>query len=419
MAGHLPYEWLIGVRYVRAGRRGGRNSFVSFMSLASITGVGLGVAALIVVLSVMNGFQRDVSARMISVLSHIEVYDARGLMPDWPAVAAATARNGAVQAGAPFLELQGMLLEGDRMKPATLRGVLPAQEAKVAEFIRGDNAAGFAALTPGAYNIVLGADLARELHVKQGGQVILALPSQHTSLSNMMPQTRRFTVAGTFEIGHFEFDSGMAFIHLQDAEQLQQVDAPAGLRLRIADANQAPQVAQALKQTLDGQYILRDWTQRNATWFAALRSQKTMMFIILSLIVAVAAFNVVAMLVMSVTDKRADVAILRTLGARPLSIMKIFMVQGLLSGLLGVVAGTAVGVLVAWNLGAMVAAFEHLSGAHLLAKNIYFISAVPSELRWDDVAGVVAVAVALSFLSTLYPSWWATRSQPADALRHE
>ena len=415
----LPYEWLIGVRYLRAGRRSTRNSLLSFMSLASITGVGLGVAALIVVLSVMNGFQREVGARMVSVLSHIEVYDARGRMPDWRAVAAMAARNSAVRASAPFIELPGMLLDDDRMKPATLRGVLPAQEAQVAEFIQGANAAGFAALAPGAYNIVLGAELARELHVKTGEQVVLALPSQVSSLSNTMPRTKRFTVAGIFEIGHFEFDSGMAFIHLQDAEQLAQVDAPAGLRLRIADAELAPQVARALKNDLDGQFIVRDWTQRNATWFAALRSQKTMMFIILSLIVAVAAFNVVSMLVMSVADKRADVAILRTLGARPLSIMKIFMVQGLLSGLLGVMAGTTAGVLIAWNLSAAVAAFEHWFGVQLLAKNIYFISTVPSDLRWDDVAGVVAVAVALSFLSTLYPSWSATRSRPADALRHE
>ena len=415
----LPYEWFIGVRYLRAGRRSGRNSLVSFMSLASIAGVGLGVAALIVVLSVMNGFQRDVGARMVSVLSHIEVYDVRGLMPAWQAVAAEAARDGAVRAAAPFIELPGMLLEDDKMKPATLRGVLPAQEAKVAEFMQGANAAGFAALAPGAFNIVLGSELAKELHVKTGEQVILALPSQLSSLSNMMPQTRRFTVAGTFEIGHFEFDSGMAFIHLQDAEQLLHVDAPTGLRLRIADASRAPQVAQALKNSLDGQFIVRDWTQRNATWFAALRSQKTMMFIILSLIVAVAAFNVVSMLVMSVTDKRADVAILRTLGARPASIMKIFMVQGLLSGVLGVLFGAAAGVLVAWNLGTTVAWGEQLLGVHLLAKNIYFISAVPSEVRWDDVAGVVAVAVALSFLSTLYPSWWAARARPAEALRYE
>ncbi|MRW84209.1 lipoprotein-releasing ABC transporter permease subunit [Pseudoduganella sp. FT26W] len=414
-----PYEWLIGVRYLRAGRRSGRNSFISFMSLVSIAGVGLGVAALIVVLSVMNGFQRDVGARMISVLSHIEVFDARGLMRDWQATARDAARNPAVQAAAPFAEVPGMLLQEDTMKPALLRGILPEQEAKVADFMQGKNAAALDMLKPGAWQIVLGSELAKALHVKAGDHVILAMPSQQSSLNNVMPQTRRFTVAGTFEVGHFEFDSGMAFIHMQDAEELLHVDAPIGLRLRIADANQAPQVAQALKNSLNGDYLVRDWTQRNSTWFAAVQSQKHMMFIILTLIVAVAAFNVVAMLVMSVTDKRADIAILRTLGARPSSIMKIFMVQGLLSGLMGVLAGTTLGVLIAWNLPDIASGIEHLLGVQLLDKNIYFITSVPSQLLWSDVTGVVGVAVALSFLSTLYPSWWATRTNPAEALRYE
>jgi lipoprotein-releasing system permease protein len=415
----FPYEWQIGVRYLRAGRRSGRNSFISFMSLVSIAGVGLGVAALIVVLSIMNGFQRDVGARMVAVLSHIELYDARGVLPDWQATVRDAQRNPAVQGGAPFVELPGMLLQEDIMKPALLRGILPQDEAKVAEFMRGKNADALAALTPGAFQIVLGSELAKALNVKQGDNVVLAMPSQDSSVANVMPQTRRFTVAGTFEIGHFEFDSGMAFIHLQDAEQILHVNYPTGLRLRITDANQAPQVARELKNSLNGDYIVRDWTQRNANWFAAVQSQKHMMFIILTLIVAVAAFNVVAMLVMSVTDKRADIAILRTLGASPPSIMKIFVVQGLLSGLLGVLAGTIGGVLIAWNLPAIANGIEQLFGIHILDKNIYFITSVPSQLLWSDVGGVVGVAVALSFLSTLYPSWWATRTNPAEALRYE
>lgn len=415
----FPYEWQIGLRYLRAGRRSGANSFVSFMSLVSIAGVGLGVAALIVVLSIMNGFQRDVGARMISILSHIEVYDARGLLPNWQATAADAARNQSVQAAAPFIELPGMLLQEDNMKPALLRGILPADESKVSEFMRGKNGAALAALKPGGFQIVLGSELAKALKVKTGDNVVLAMPSQQSSLSSVMPQTRRFTVAGTFEVGHFEFDSGMAFIHLEDAEQLLHVNAPTGVRLRITDANQAPQVARELKNSMQGDYIVRDWTQRNSTWFAAVQSQKHMMFIILTLIVAVAAFNVVAMLVMSVTDKRADIAILRTLGARPRSIMKIFVVQGLLSGLLGVLAGTLVGVLIAWNLPAIASGIEHLLGIHILDKNIYFITAVPSQLLWSDVSGVVGVAVLLSFLSTLWPSWWATRTNPAEALRYE
>jgi len=415
----LPYEWQIGLRYLRAGRRSGRNSFISFMSLVSIAGVGLGVAALIVVLSIMNGFQRDVGARMVAVLSHIEIYDARGILNDWQATARDAARNSAVQAAAPFVELPGMLLQEGEMKPALLRGILPGQETRVADFMQGKNAAALAALKPGAFQIVLGAELAKALHVKTGDNVVLAIPSQQASLSSAMPQTRRFTVAGTFEVGHFEFDSGMAFVHLQDAEQVLHIDAPVGLRLRIADANQAPLVARELKFSLNGNYLVRDWTQRNATWFAAVQSQKHMMFIILTLIVAVAAFNVVAMLVMSVTDKRADIAILRTLGASPPSIMKIFVVQGLLSGLLGVLAGTVFGVLVAWNLPGIASGIEHVLGVQILDKNIYFITSVPSQLLWSDVGGVVGVAVLLSFLSTLYPSWWATRTNPAEALRYE
>ncbi|TFW27430.1 lipoprotein-releasing ABC transporter permease subunit [Duganella callida] len=415
----FPYEWQIGVRYLRAGRRSGRNSFISFISAVSIAGVGLGVAALIVVLSVMNGFQRDVGARMVSILSHIEVYDARGVLPDWQATAADAARNPAVQAAAPFVELAGMLLQEDGMKPAILRGILPEQESRVSEFMQGKNAAALAALKPGENQIVLGVELAKALKVKTGDNVIVALPSQESSLRSVMPQTRRFKVAGTFEVGHFEFDSSLAFIHLRDGEDLLHIDRPIGLRLRIADANQAPRVARELKNSMNGNYLVRDWTQRNSTWFAALQSQKHMMFIILTLIVAVAAFNVVAMLVMSVTDKRADIAILRTLGASPRSVMKIFVVQGLLSGLLGVAAGALAGVLIAWQLPAIVSGVESVLGIHLLDKNIYFISTVPSQLQTSDVLSVIGVAVALSFLSTLYPSWWATRTNPAEALRYE
>ncbi|NRR32896.1 lipoprotein-releasing ABC transporter permease subunit [Oxalobacteraceae bacterium] len=416
---HLPFEWQIGVRYTRAGRRSGRNSFVSFMSLVSITGMALGVAALIVVLSIMNGFQQDVTGRMLSVLAHIEVYDESAISNNWQAVAQDARRNRAVLAAAPFDEFSGMLLQGDVMRPAVLRGILPAEESQVSEVIQTIISGSFEALHAGSNNVVLGSELASALHVKVGGQVALALAPSQPSLRNMAPQVRKLNVVGIFEAGHFEFDSGLAFMHLVDAQELLHASGPAGLRLRIADLHQAPQVAMQLKRSMNGEFLLRDWTQRNANWFAALQSQKHMMFIILTLIVAVAAFNVVAMLVMTVTDKRADVAILRTLGAAPGSIMKIFMVQGLLAGLCGIGAGVAAGVLVAWNMSAIVAAIEQLFGFHFLAKNIYFISSVPSRLDWDDVLGVAAVAGALSFLSTLYPSWWATRVNPAHALRYE
>ncbi|MET0264443.1 MAG: lipoprotein-releasing ABC transporter permease subunit [Duganella sp.] len=424
---NTPFEWLVGLRYTRAGKRGGRNRFISFIALISMAGIGLGVAALIVVLSVMNGFEKEVTNRMLSVLAHVELFDLRGQMPDWRQQALAARKNPEVTGAAPFAEAQGMLVRGDVLKPAILRGVLPELEPQVSDVVRQMRQGSFNDLTPGSDNIVLGAELARTLDAKPGQKVTLALADGQSggagtgasAMSGIMPRLRAFTVVGIFEAGHNQFDSTLAFIHLADAEKLLKIDAPAGLRLRVADMQRAPDVARALKMALPGELYVRDWTMLNANWFAAVQSQKRMMFVILTMIVAVAAFNLVSTLVMTVTDKQADIAILRTLGASPASIMKIFMIQGALVGIAGTAAGTGLGALVALNVDVIVPFIERLLGIQFLSKDIYFISVLPSDLRWDDVLRISGVSVLLAFVATLYPSWRAARVKPAQALRYE
>jgi lipoprotein-releasing system permease protein len=415
----LPYEWAIGLRYTRAGRRSGRNSFISFISLISVSGIALGVAALIVVLSVMNGFQKEVTDRMLSVLPHIEMFDQRGATADWQAAARETFRNPEVKGASPFVETQGMLMSDGVMRPAQVRGVLPSEEGRVSDVPRNVKQGSFAALQPGAYNIVLGLELAKGLDLKVGDKVTMAVARTDGPVEVTTPRLVNFTVAGIFESGHFEFDSSLAFVHLLDAQDLANIPGPSGLRLRIADMQQAPLVARELTRSMAGGWYIRDWSQQNATWFAAVQSQKRMMFIILTLIIAVAAFNLVATLVMTVTDKQADIAILRTLGAPPRSIMKIFMIQGALVGLIGTLAGIGLGVLVALNVDVIVPFIERLLGVHFLSKDIYLISAVPSDLRWTDVLGIGGVSVLLAFVATLYPSFAAARVKPAEALRYE
>jgi lipoprotein-releasing system permease protein len=421
----LPYEWQIGLRYTRAGKRSGRNSFISFISMASVAGIALGVAALIVVLSVMNGFQKEVTNRMLSMLAHVEVFDTRGAMPDWRATSRLALNNPQVKAAAPFIDAQSMLLVDGVMKPALLRGVAPVEEAQVSDITRQMKAGSFASLRPGSFNVVLGVALAKSLGVTVGDRVTLLVASTgilggaSTPGDNPLPRTRALTVSGIFEAGHFEFDSTLALINIEDAQIATGATAPAGLRLRLQDLHQAPRVAHELQGTMPRELIMRDWTKVNTVWFAAVQSQKNMMFIILTMIVAVAAFNLVSTLVMTVKDKQADIAILRTLGASPRAIMKIFMVQGTLVGLLGGLLGIGLGVLVALNVDVIVPAIERLSGVHFLSQEVYLISEMPSELLWADVGWIGGVAVLLSFLATIYPSWAASRVKPAEALRYE
>ncbi len=416
---NLPFEWLVGLRYTRAGRRSGRNSFISFISLISMAGIGLGVAALIVVLSVMNGFQKEVTDRMLSVLAHVEIFDAGGSMVNWQAMARDAFKNPQVRGAAPFVETQGMLLRDDVLRPSIIRGVLPEQEPKVSDVAAQVKHGNFNELKAGAFNIVLGIELARALRVNLGEKVTLALAQGQVTPAGVLPRLRSFTVVGIFEAGHNEFDSALAFIHLTDAERLLRLEGPSGLRLRLHDMHQAPQVALELKASMPGDVFVRDWSKLNANWFAAVQTEKRMMFIILTLIIAVAAFNLVSTLVMTVTDKQADIAILRTLGAAPGSIMKIFMIQGALVGILGTALGAAGGVLVALNVDVIVPFIEHLLGVQFLSKDIYYISSVPSDLRWPDVGKIGVLAVILAFLATIYPSWWAARVKPAEALRYE
>ncbi len=415
----LPYEWQVGLRYTRAGKRSGRSSFISFISLISVAGIALGVAALIIVLSVMNGFQKQVTDRMLSVLAHIEVFDASGSLPDWRASAKEAMRNPAVLGAAPFVETQGLLVRDGVMRPSIVRGVLPGEEDNVSTVARQVRAGSFDALKPGEFNIVLGYALARALGVGLGDKVTMVLAQGQVTPAGMVPRTRSFTVAGIFEAGHFDFDAALSFIHVEDAQRLERLPAPSGLRLRIANMREAPEVAEQLKGQMTGDLTVRDWPKLNANWYAAVQTEKKMMFIILTLIIAVAAFNLVSSLVMTVTEKQADIAILRTLGASPQSIMKIFMVQGGIVGVLGTLAGVGMGVAVSLNIDVIVPFIERLLGVEFLSKDIYLISTVPSDLHGPDVAIIGVISVLLAFAATIYPSWAASRVKPAEALRYE
>jgi lipoprotein-releasing system permease protein len=384
-----------------------------------MAGIALGVAALIVVLSVMNGFQKEVRGRMLSVLPHIEVFDASGALADWRATALQVQQNKAILGTAPYVDAQAMIINDGVMRGVILRGILPEEEPKVSIVASKVKAGKLSDLREGEFNIILGIELARAMHVGIGDKVTLAAPESQLTPAGMVPRLKGFTVVAVFEAGHFEFDSGMAFIHISDAEKFFRQSAPSGIRLRIQDMLQAPQIAHELRNSLPENLIPRDWSQQNSNYFAAVKTEKTMMFIILTLIIAVAAFNLVSTLVMTVTEKQADIAILRTLGASPWSIMKIFMIQGALVGLLGTALGVGSGIVVALNIDVIVPFIERILGIQFLAKEVYVISSLPSDLHWSDVWTIGGVALVLAFLATIYPSWRAARVKPAEALRYE
>ena len=360
---------------------------------------------------------------MLSVVAHIELLDARGdALADWQATAQAARQNPAVVAAAPFIATQSLIARGDEMRGAVVRGIDPTLEAAVTPLAAELKDGVLAQLQPGAWNIVLGVELARTLRVKPGDSVTLVAPGGQVTPAGTVPRLKRFTVAGTFEAGHYEYDSGLALIHLDDAAKLYRLDGPTGVQLRLADLHQARAVAQQLVQQLQGRsetLLVRDWTRTNRNWFDAVQLEKRLMFIILTLIVAVAAFNLVSTLVMTVTDKRADIAILRTLGASPRSIMGIFVVQGAASGVIGTLGGVLFGLLVAVNIGTLVPALERLLGMAFLPGSIYLISRMPSDPRMSDVLPIALISLALAFVATLYPSWRASRVKPAEALRYE
>jgi lipoprotein-releasing system permease protein len=417
---NLPYELLVGLRYTRAGRRARRrNAFISFISAISMAGIALGVMALIVVLSVMNGFQHEVRDRMLSVLPHVEIVADSGSLPDWRAVAQKASADPEVRAAAPVLEAQAMFVREGVVRGALVEGVDPALEPGVSEVLRHLQGAPIAALKDGEFGIVLGSDLARSLRVAPGDKVTLVAPQGSFTPAGVLPRVKQFKVISTFESGHYEYDSALAVVNLADAQRVFRQDAPSAVRLRLADMQRAPEVAARLTQTLGGGLWARDWTTQNRTWFAAVKVEKRMMLIILTMIVAVAAFNVMSTLVMTVTEKQSAIAILRTLGSSPRSVMLVFMVQGALIGVIGTFAGVAGGLLLACNLETIVPAIEHLFGVHFLDPSLYFISSLPSDPQASDIVPIAAISLVLSLVATVYPSWRASRVQPAQALRYD
>ncbi len=416
----IPYELLLGWRYTRAGRSTRRNGFISFISGVSMLGIALGVAALIIVLSVMNGFQKEVRDRMLGVVSHIEIFSPYGqALPDVARTLSEVRANPQVIGAAPFIGTQALLARGEDMKGAIVRGIDPALEGEVTELAAGMKNGALARLVPGEFGIVLGRDLARQLGVQQGDKVTLVAPSGQVTPAGVVPRMKQMTVVGTFDSGHYEYDAGLVMLHVDDAARIFRLEGPTGIRLKLKDLHQAREVGAQLAATLSGDLLIRDWTRQNRNWFAAVQLEKRMMFIILTLIVAVAAFNLVSTLVMTVTDKRADIAILRTLGASPASIMGVFVVQGAAVGVIGTLSGLLLGLGVAFNIDVIVPALESLLQASFLPKDIYLISRMPSEPLASDIVPIGVISLVLAFIATLYPSWRASRVNPAEALRYE
>lgn len=412
-----PYELFIGLRYTRAKRR---NHFISFISLISMLGMALGVAALIVVLSVMNGFQKEIRTRILGVAPHLQISEEGSHMANWQATLQLTAKYPQVAAAAPFVDGQGMVSFDQNVQGVMVRGILPQNESKVIDLSDKMKAGSLNALQEGSFGIVLGSDLARALGVHLNEKVLLISPQGQITPAGMVPRLKQFRVVGIFEIGMAPYDNTLALIHLNDAQKLYQMgDAVSGISARLHDLDLAPNVAFDIQRNLPNNINVSDWTRQHSNYFRAVQIEKKMMFIILSLIVAVAAFNIVSTLVMAVTDKQADIAILRTLGASPASIMKIFIVQGALIGLIGSVFGVGGGVLLSLNIDTVVPFIERLLGTHFLSKEVYFISELPSDLQRDDVLVVACFSFLISLLATLYPSWRASRTQPAEALRYE
>ncbi len=382
-------------------------------------GIALGVAALIIVLSVMNGFQKEVRDRMLGVVSHIEISAPGGAaLPDVALTLAEVKRNPAVVGAAPFIAAQALLARGEDMKGTIVRGVDPAREPEVTDIVGANNAA-LARLVPGEFGVVLGGELARAMGVREGDRVTLVAPSGQVTPAGVVPRLKQMAVVGTFNSGHYEYDSALVLMHVDDAARIFRLEGPTGVRVKLGDLHQAREVGADMARTLTGGLLVRDWTRQNATWFSAVQLEKRMMFIILTLIVAVAAFNLVSTLVMSVTDKRADIAILRTLGASPQSIMGIFVVQGAAVGVVGTLGGLLLGLGIAFNIDVLVPALEQLFNASFLPRDIYLISRMPSEPLASDIMPVAIISLVLAFLATIYPSWRASRVNPAEALRYE
>ncbi len=417
---NLPFELLIGLRYTRAGRRGRRkDGFMSFISTISVASIALGVMALIIVLSVMNGFQKEVRDRMLSVLSHVEVVHITGSIPDWKALSETILTEKHTVACAPYVAGQGLLNRRGNLRGIALRGIDPTYEPQVSDVAKTLGESTLSALKSGDFGVILGRDLARLLRVNVGDKVTLIVAKGNTTPAGFVPRMKQMTVKGLFQSGHYEFDSTLVFTHIDDAAALFRTGGPTGIRVKLDNINLAPSVTQHLLMTLPADYYATDWTRQNKTWFAAVQVEKRMMAVILFLIVLVGSFGLVSTLVMTVTEKQSDIAILRTLGASPQSIMTIFVIQGCIVGLIGVLLGTGLGLAISCNLDVIVPAIEHLFGVEFLPREIYFISQMPSDPRASDIVPIAIVSFLASLLATLYPSWRAARTHPAQALRHE
>lgn len=412
-----PYELYIGLRYTRAKRR---NHFISFISAISMLGIALGVTALITVLSVMNGFEQELRTRILGMAAHAQIMGYADGLADWQHIAAIADKNPEVIGAAPYIEAETMLTQGSRVSGAILRGILPASEPAVSDVGEHMKVGQLTDLKPGEYGIVLGSELALLIGAQVGDKVTVVSPQANITPIGTMPRLRRFTVVGLFEVGMFEYDRGVALVHIDDAAKLFQLDdRVSGVRLKLKDMFTVQQVTQELSTQLPTETRITDWTRQHSNFFRAVQTEKRVMFVILGLIVAVAAFNIVSTLVMVVTDKQADIAILRTLGTTPGSIMAIFIVQGTIIGAFGTLLGLVGGVALALNVETIVPAIEQLFGVHFLSPDVYYISKLPSQLEWRDVWRISGVAFLLSLIATLYPAWRASRTQPAEALRYE
>ena len=405
------------------GRKGRRDRFVSFVAATSMAGIALGVAALIVVLSVMNGFQKEVRDRMLSVLPHVEIF-VTGQAPEltvqqWTDVADKVRANPSVIGAAPFVAAQGMLMRGQDLRGVQVKGIDPSAETKVSDLARQMQSGNLADLKSGSFGIVLGQELADLLGVRLGETVMMLAPQANVGPAGFTPRMRQFTLVGTYRSGHYEYDSTLAFVDATDAAKLFRDTGNAGVRLRVDDMHRAPEISREVGRLLPSNMLVADWSRNNRTWFAAVQTEKRMMFLILALIVAVAAFNLLSSLVMAVKDKQSDIAILRSFGSTPGEIARIFLVQGAMIGIVGTALGVFGGMAIAFNIDVIVPGIERLIGAQFLPREIYFISSLPSDPRSADIISIGVTSLIMSLVATLYPSWRASRLQPAQVLRHD
>ena len=414
----LSYELFIGLRYTRAKRR---NHYISFISLISLLGITLGMTALITVMSVMNGFQEEIRTRILGVASHIQISGVNEKLSAWQGVASEAIKHPQVEAAAPYVSAQGMVSFNQVVRGVLVRGVLPSKEEKVADFSQMMISGELNNLVSGEFGIVVGAELAQSLGASKGDKIVLISPQGQMTPVGILPRLKQFTITGIFKAGHFEYDSTLVLIHMADAQKLYRMEGAqvSGVRLKLQDLFQSKQVVQELLPMISDTTFISDWTSQHANYFRAIQIEKRMLSLILALLILVAAFNIVSTLVMAVTDKQSDIAILRTLGASPRSIMKVFIIQGTLIGFLGTILGVLGGVLLAFNVDSVIAFTEYLFNVQFLSREVYYISEVPSDPHLIDIVTVAILSFGLTILATIYPSYRASKVNPAEALRYE